>query len=195
MARKLDEEKRKQLLKSALKLFVVQGVQNTSTSEIAKDAGTAAGTLFIYFPTKNDLINQLVLEIAQGQADAINAVLSPTLSAREMFFKIWQSSIAWFLDHMDEYKYVRQVRDSGMIGEPATQESNRYFGFYYHAVEKGRQEGSIQPYPLELIGGFLYQSIVAVMEILKMQPSPKKREEYISLGFEIFWKGIKLEAS
>lgn len=195
MARKLDEEKRKQLLKSALKLFVEQGVQNTSTADIAKHAGTAAGTLFIYFPTKSDLINQLILHIAAEQAETINTALDPSLSAQEMFFKIWQSSIAWFLDHMNAYLYVRQVRDSGMISEQATQESNRYFAFYYQAIEKGNQEKSIQPYPLELIGGFLYQSIVAVMELLKMQPSPKKQEQYISLGFEIFWKGIKLEAS
>ena len=55
MARKLSTEKRAQYLSSALKLFVANGVKNTSTAAIAKEAGTAAGTFFLYFPTKQAL--------------------------------------------------------------------------------------------------------------------------------------------
>ena len=55
MVRELSSEKRNNFMSSALKLFVANGVQHTSTAEIAKEAGTAAGTLFLYFPTKQDL--------------------------------------------------------------------------------------------------------------------------------------------
>jgi len=60
MVRKPSQIKKEQLLSSALKLFVENGVGNTSTSAIAKEAGVAAGTLFLYFPTKQDLIHELV---------------------------------------------------------------------------------------------------------------------------------------
>jgi AcrR family transcriptional regulator len=193
MVRELSREKRDKYLRTALELFVAKGVQNTSTAEIAKEAGTAAGTLFLYFPTKQALLDELILKIGKEQADHIDELLKPSLSAREMFLAIWQSTLHWFLENMDAYQYVQQVRDTGMISEAAVLESNKFFGFYYNAIRKGLEEGSLKPYPLDLIGGFLYQDIVAVMNYARGQPDPANREDLIQMGFDLFWDGIKSE--
>ncbi len=191
MARTLNPERRAKLLSSALTLFVKNGIANTSTAEIAKGAGTAAGTLFLYFPTKQDLLNELVLKIGKEQSDHINQLLEPSLSARETFFIIWHGTVTWFLENVEAYRYIQQVRDSGMISESAVQESSKFFGYYYNAIQKGFQEGSIKTYPLGLIGDFLYQDIVAVINHISRQPDSDQREETIRQGFEIFWDGIK----
>ena len=52
MVRKLRPDRRTKFLNAALKLFVAKGVQHTSTAEIARKAGTAAGTLISVFPHK-----------------------------------------------------------------------------------------------------------------------------------------------
>jgi AcrR family transcriptional regulator len=191
MVRNLQPEKREAYLHAALDLFVANGVQNTSTSEIARQAGTAAGTLFLYFPTKQSLVDALALQFGQAQADNIKALLTPALTAREAFFVIWSASIAWFQDHVAAYRYIRQVRDSGMLSSCVAQESAQLFSFYYAAIQKGLAEGAIQPYPPDLIGGFLYQDIVAAMDLLLNQPEPAKQAEIIRVGFDIFWDGIK----
>jgi AcrR family transcriptional regulator len=191
MARSLSPEKRAKLLTAALKLFVKNGVTNTSTSEIAKEAGIAAGTLFLYFSKKQELLDQLVLKIGKEQSEQINQLLEPTLSVRETFFTIWYGTVTWFLGNLDAFQYLQQVRDTGLISDAAVQESGRFFGYYYDAIQKGLAEGSLKPYPLGLIGDFLYQDIVAVINHLSRQPDPSQREEIIRQGFEIFWNGIK----
>ena len=191
LARKLDPEKKANFLSASLKLFVANGVQNTSTAEIAKAAGSAAGTLFLYFPTKQDLVHALVLKIGREQSETIHALLEPALSARETFFTIWEGTILWFLRNMDYYHYIRQVRDSGMIAASVVEESALFFDYYYHAIQKGLKEARIQPYPIELIGGILYQDIVAVMNLILTQPDPAKQRELIQSGFNIFWDGIR----
>lgn len=194
MIRRLNPEKREQYLNSALRLFVANGVTQTSTATIAQDAGTAAGTLFLYFPTKQDLIHELVLEIVRNQSEKIKSLLAPTFLARESFSTIWHGTIHWFLENMDSYQYIQQVRDSGLIADTVVQETNQSFSFYYEAIQKGLQEGSIRPYPLDLIGEILYRDIVAVMNLLSTQSDSAKQEEYIQNGFEIFWNGIKDES-
>lgn len=191
MARTLSPEKRSRYLQSALKLFVANGVNNTSTAAIAKEARTAAGTLFLYFPTKQDLIHELVLEIARQQSDYIESSLAPSLPAKESFHKIWRGSIQWFLDNMDSYLYIRQVRDSGLIAEDVVRESEQYLDYYYTAIQKGLQEGAIKTYPLELVGTFLYHGIVAVMNLVSSGINPDQNTTYIQNGFDIFWDGIK----
>ena len=192
MVRNLNPEKRTRFLSSALRLFVANGVQHTTTAEIAQEAGTAAGTLFLYFPTKQDLMNALVMQIGQEQSDYIRMLLDPSLSARASFWAIWNGSVRWFLEHMDAYQYIRQIWEAGVITEAVVQESNQFFGFYYDAIQKGLAEGSIKPYPLEMIGGFLYQDIVAMMNLLRAQTDPARQEEVIQQGFAIFWDGIRI---
>jgi AcrR family transcriptional regulator len=193
MARKLSPEKRAQFLRSALKLFVANGVKNTSTAAIAKDAGTAAGTFFLYFPTKGDLINELVLEIGRQQSEYIKSLLSDSLSVRDTFLTIWGGSVRWFLDNLEAYQYIRQVRDSGLISDEIVRESEKFFDYYYCAIQRGLEESCIKPYPIELIGGMLYQNIVAVMNLILAGSDAAKQEEYIRTGFDIFWDGIKVE--
>lgn len=54
--RNQNKEKTKQaILAAALKLFAEKGFYNTSTRAISRKAGIAEGTLFNYFPTKEDL--------------------------------------------------------------------------------------------------------------------------------------------
>jgi AcrR family transcriptional regulator len=192
MIRKLAPDKRQNFLDAALKLFVANGVQNTSTAAIAKEAGTAAGTLFLYFPTKQDLINELVLQVAREQAENMKTLLQPSLSVRDTFFTIWSGSIRWFLENMDAYEYVQQVRDTGLVGEAATRESGKFFGYYYEAIQKGLDEDAIKPYPIEVVGGILYQDIVAVMNLLRAESNSAKQEEIIQMGFDIYWDGIRV---
>jgi len=192
MVRELSNEKRERFLQAALKLFAANGLQNTSTAEIAKEAGTAAGTLFLYFPTKRDLINELALWISQAEADTINALLTPSLSVRDAFFTIWDGSIRWLLENPDAYKYSQQTRDSGLIYPEVSRKSGELFSFFYTAIQKGLQEELIKPYPIDLIGGFLYQGIVAVINYIQSQPDRSNLTVSIQQGFEIFWDGIKI---
>lgn len=190
MVRTLNPERREKFLKAALALFVEKGVQNTTTAEIAQAAETAAGTLFLYFPTKQGLIDELALQISRAQTERINSLLDPTFSARESFLAIWRGSVGWFIENPLAYRYILQVRDSGMISTEVVKETGQLFKFYYAAIQKGLQEKVIEPYPVDLIGGFLYQNIVAITNYIQMQPDLGKREEVVKMGFDIFWNGI-----
>ena len=191
MIRKLDPEKREIYLQVALKLFVENGVQNTSTAAIAKAAGTAAGTLFLYFPTKQDLIDELVLKVGRAQAEHMNTLLEDDFSVQETFTTILEGSIRWFMANVDAYHYIQQVRSTGIVSEGAVQESGKFYGYYYTAIQRGLAEDSIKPYPLALIGEVIYQHIVAIMSFILTQPDPAEQERYIQMGCDIFWSGIK----
>jgi AcrR family transcriptional regulator len=192
MARKLDPEKRARFLSSALALFVANGVQQTSTAAIAKAAGTAAGTLFLYFPSKQDLINALVLEITEGYSECVKSQLQPGLPVHDVFFTIWEATLGWFTENLDAYHYILQVRHSGLLDAALIRETNKLLDYYHLAIHKGLEQGCIKSYPSEVIGEILYQDIVAVMNLISQQAEQARRDIYIQIGFEIFWDGIKL---
>ncbi|NMC54515.1 MAG: TetR/AcrR family transcriptional regulator [Chloroflexi bacterium] len=191
MPRQLNPERREKFLSAALQLFVTQGVHNTTTAEVARLAGSAAGTLFLYFPTKQSLVNELVLHLTRQQSAHIHALLAPGQPVRDAFFTIWSGTLHWFLQNPQAYQYVLQVRDSGIIEAAVIQESALYFDYYYTTIQQGLDEAVIKPYPIDLIGEFLYQDLVAMMKILQRQPGARQRDALISQGFDLFWNGIR----
>jgi AcrR family transcriptional regulator len=192
MVRELSNEKKQAFLDAALRLFAAGGVQNTSTAEIAKEAGTAAGTLFLYFPSKQDLVDAVAVMICQEESEAINNLLDPALPVRDSLFAIWDGSIRWLMAHPDAFRFSMQTREPGVVTQSAALETARYFAFFYTTIQRGLDEGSLKPYPIDLIGGYLYQDIVAVINHLQAQPVGGL-EKAIQQGFELFWDGIKVK--
>ena len=56
MARKRVGNKRVRIIAAAAKLFGDRGYHDTTTAEIAESAGVAAGTIYIYFSSKEELL-------------------------------------------------------------------------------------------------------------------------------------------
>lgn len=58
--RRGNPDKGQAILEVAAKLFAEHGFEHTTTKMIAAEAGVAEGTIFIYFPTKKDVLMALL---------------------------------------------------------------------------------------------------------------------------------------
>jgi TetR/AcrR family transcriptional regulator len=65
-----------ELLDAALALFVEKGFAATRVEEVAARAGVSKGTLFLYFPSKEDLFKAVVRETIAGRLDEWNEELA-----------------------------------------------------------------------------------------------------------------------
>lgn len=54
-----QQKKRQMLLETAFNLFTSKGINETTIQDIAKEAGVAKGTFYLYFKDKYDLIEKL----------------------------------------------------------------------------------------------------------------------------------------
>lgn len=62
-----------ELVQAALELFVEKGFAATRSEEVAARAGVSKGTLFLYFPSKTDLLKAVIAETLAGHYDQWNA--------------------------------------------------------------------------------------------------------------------------
>lgn len=65
-SRKDPAARRADLVEAATTLFAKQGLDETSVSDIVAAAGVAQGTFYLYFESKTDVVNTVVLEISEG---------------------------------------------------------------------------------------------------------------------------------
>ncbi len=51
-----DPDKPQQIIEAAVRVFARKGYYNSRVSDIAREAGIAAGTIYLYFKTKDDIL-------------------------------------------------------------------------------------------------------------------------------------------
>src|SRR5260370_35620628 len=88
MARPKSEDKRNASLSAATAVFAERGL-GAATLAISNAAAGAEGTLFTYFKTKDDLVNELYRQIKLELADAMMSEFPRRKSVGHRLQPIW----------------------------------------------------------------------------------------------------------
>lgn len=63
------EARPREILEAAFEEFVVRGYAATNVEHIAERVGVTKGTIYVYFSSKEDVFEQMVIELAQPKLD------------------------------------------------------------------------------------------------------------------------------
>lgn len=66
-----DSAKRRQIIEGARAVFLAQGFDAASMSDIARKAGVSKGTLYVYFKSKDELFEAITEEQCHLQAESV----------------------------------------------------------------------------------------------------------------------------
>ena len=89
------EETKARIERAALVLFVARGVTETTTKEIAVAASIAEGTIYRYFPSKEQLALDLFLRHHRALAEALRAAHRPHKALRAKIEAIVRCYCKW----------------------------------------------------------------------------------------------------
>ncbi|HWP18335.1 MAG TPA: TetR/AcrR family transcriptional regulator [Burkholderiaceae bacterium] len=91
--RRRKEARPQELLDAALQLFVEKGFAATKMDDVASRAGVSKGTVYLYFPSKEELLKAVIrrnlsLTIAEGD-DALSRFDGPTAELLHLLARQW----------------------------------------------------------------------------------------------------------
>ncbi|WP_456470278.1 TetR/AcrR family transcriptional regulator [Caminibacter sp.] len=82
------EEKKEQIMKTALSLFAKQGFYSTTIADIAREMGMSVGNMYNYFPSKESLAKELLIYTSKKFGDEIRKINEMDISSKEKIKKI-----------------------------------------------------------------------------------------------------------
>lgn len=188
-------DKRTQIFEAALKLFVEFGFHGTPTSKIAQEAGVANGTLFHYFPTKDDLIIALFKD-TKGKMNnyvADNSVIENSLKG--ILKGQYLSALYWAMDNKLEFRFIEQFKTSPYLTKIVSEEMEKHLNPLIEMFQKGIIDKIIKDLPIDLLLTIISSQIYGLNNYLVNNDFSKaKQHQIISDTFELLWEMISLKA-
>lgn len=85
---KKDKPKYKQIIDAAIIVIAENGYHQSQVSKIAKQAGVADGTIYLYFKNKEDILISVFEEKMEMFADNLNGIVKEDITASMKLFKM-----------------------------------------------------------------------------------------------------------
>ena len=187
MARPRSEDKRNALLAAATQVFADDGI-NAPTARIAKAAGVAEGTLFTYFSNKDELLNQLYLDLKGELRGAMLSGYPRAADVKQRARHVWLAYIDWGVANPEKRKVIAQLAVSDRITAGSKAVSAGAFIEFNAMVQESMANGVLRDHPSAFVGAILVALAETTMDFIGKEPSAA--EQYRSAGFEAFWRAI-----
>jgi AcrR family transcriptional regulator len=187
MARPKSEDKRIALLEAAVRVFVAHGL-SAPTALIAKEASVANGTLFTYFDTKAELIQQLYLELKAEMASASLLGLPEEEKFRDLFLHVWSNWMHWAASNPEKPRALALLAVSEDITPEIRRQATQFMGQITELLEQCRAQGPLRDVPMAFVAEIMTSLANATMAF--MINDPQNAEEHCKTGFEALWRVI-----
>ncbi len=168
------EERRRQILEAALAVFTRKGFNAAKVSDVAAQAGVSQGTIYWYFDSKEDLLQEALLFFFENLDQEIVSTLERETTAGGRLQVLIQSMAAL----ADEAKGVLTLflefwasssrrEEAGLLW---TEVLRQYKGLIVQIVEAGVQSGEFRPVDAEALSLALMAAYDGLAIYLMLMP-------------------------
>ena len=181
------------ILEAAVKVFARQGFHQSTVAQIAKEAGVADGTIYLYFKNKDDILVQFFNFRAKQVFESFREEVDRAETSSDKLRNLVRRHLAEFQRDRDgAVVYQVETHQSSRLAEAQIKEmSKMYRDLISEIIEQGQQEGTIRK---DLYVGLVKRFIIGgVDEVINTWLHSDGEYDLVSMAdplVELFMKGV-----
>ncbi|PSL47236.1 TetR family transcriptional regulator [Chitinophaga niastensis] len=185
-----DDKKVIQIFQSALKLVAKKGLSGVTMGDISREAGIATGTLYVYFKSKDELINALFAACRENSVKVSFKGYNPQAPFKPGFRNIWLNILRYKLQNFEETVFLEQCYHSPFITVDTREKAQQLSAPFYELMERGKKEQLIKNADTGLLLTFM---IGTMNELVKQTHygSITLNRTKINVTFDLCWDALK----
>lgn len=184
-------DKKNALVKATIELVNNNGFHAAPISKIAKMANVSPATIYLYFDSKQDLVNKVYLEVKTAYTNFAFATYDTEMSVQEGFEMIWKRIADFKLKELDEALFLSQCDNTPIIDEPSRQQGIKHLQPLLDLWNKGKNEGIIKPISDYILYAYTISPLSFLM-LMQQRNTLKITNETIEEAYQAAWDAIRL---
>jgi len=185
-----DIEKEKAVVDATIKLVNENGLNNTSISKIAKEAGVSQATLYIYYQNKEDLVVSIFYNVKERLTTYYHNDLDDNCTIEENLRTLWVNSIKARHYLPELVSYDLQFTNSPFNDLVDSAKVLEFTKPLARLVEKGIREKVIKEMSLDIFIAF-FLSPASFLSSKRMSSRFTVTEQSIEDTFQLAFKTIR----
>ncbi len=106
--RRKDDEKERCIKEAVIELILQEGFHGASISKIAKMANVSPATVYIYFDSKENMLQDIYSEYSEGIFDYLLNRVNRSMEGHQMVEMLVRSYYDYILEHREVFSFVEQ---------------------------------------------------------------------------------------
>jgi AcrR family transcriptional regulator len=188
MARPRSNDRRSAIISAAIRVIASQGL-GAATAAIAKEAGVSNGSLFTYFETKADLLNQLYVGLKTETAAAALDGLPTKSDVRTQLLHVWSHWLGWAASDPDKRRTLAYLSVSDDVTSESRHTAHQTMAGVAKLLELSRENGPLRHAPLEFVAALM--SALADATIDFMIRDPVNANDHCMAAFDAIWRMLE----
>lgn len=185
-------DKQKQILATALRLFVTYGFHGTPTSKIAEEAAIANGTLFHYYKTKDELVLALYNDIKNELAISLSSITYESDFVMPKFRSVFIHTIKWALHNKDKFYYLQQFYLSPHRNKIQAETVRQQDILLTSLIAEGVRKKLLKQLAPELMFTLFNSQVFGIYQYLvSIRLTSEEQERIIDQAYEMTWELFK----
>jgi len=180
------------IFKNTLLLIKEHGFHGTPMSQIAKSSDVAIGTIYHYFPSKEDLILRLYDYCKREIHSYIFDNMDRSLSYQEQFAIVFKRFCSFYLENPDKFSFMEQFYNSPFFDTDKGKtcdgpyEENKVIDFLLEGMDKN----ILKKLDVAVLSS-AYIGVAVSFSKSVLYRKVKFNEKHLDNLVEIIWNGIK----
>lgn len=159
------KDKKAAIFEATLQLISEQGLHATPMSQIADKAKIGMGTIYHYFPSKENLINELFLDNKAKMLSILKATYDANCSVEESAKKLLRAVITYYVEHPSDLYFAEQCENSPIITEGTKEEGLRSAGTLVGLFCRAKEENILKELPFDVLGALLMGAVNSLTKL------------------------------
>lgn len=185
-------EKKKMVMESALQIIHEHGFHGCPMSMVAKNAGVAAGTIYTYFQSKDELINGLFYYVKNTLYTIALKADNPQADYKERFFNFWNAVNSHYTERPELHKFFEQFRTSPYNTAEKQTEEDDWHDWLHNFIQEGIDKGCLKNIGTDLHALMIMGSIGSLnMARTSFKHKIAQRHVDLTKVVDMVWDAIK----
>ncbi len=162
MTKSIDDKK-SVIFRTTLELINQQGIQGTPISQISEKSNVAVGTIYRYFKSKDDLINQLYYDIKTRLL--FNMTQNFSLPVHDGVINVLKDIVGFCTENPADVSFILQYEYSPLITAATQEKVLRLLDPVANLVMQLTEDGHLKEMPVDVHINLIYYTSISLARL------------------------------
>jgi TetR/AcrR family transcriptional regulator, repressor of fatR-cypB operon len=183
-----DEAKARDILAATLHEVAEHGLAGLSMEAVARRAGVATGTVYVYHKSKEALLDALYLATKRELAGAI--FRDEGLPVRPAFLRMCTAFLEYLGEHRAEVVFMEQVHNSPFLSDQTKATAEAMSKPLSELLERGKRELLLKDLDTRLMISFLTGTVRELSNFVSAAPAKQRAALHERIAL-LCWDALK----